>query len=145
MATVDVSAEIEIAAAPADVAAVLFDPVREPEWMKVVKSVSVIDPALQPGARVRRTAMFMGHEIAWVTEVETVHFPHVLNLKVAEGPFVGTINYQIQRSAGGSHVRIRNRGESSALSFLPASIIETPLKASMEADLGRLKAIVEKV
>ena len=145
MATVDVSAEIEIAAAPADVAAVLFDPVREPEWMKVVKSVSVIDPALQPGARVRRTAMFMGHEIAWVTEVETVHFPHVLNLKVAEGPFVGTINYQIQRSAGGSHVRIRNRGESSALSFLPSSIIETPLKASMDADLGRLKAIVEKV
>jgi hypothetical protein len=104
----------------------------------------VIDPALKPGARVRRTAMFMGQEIAWVTEVEAVHFPHVLNLKVAEGPFVGTINYQIQRSDGGSHVRIRNRGEAAALSFLPSSMIETPLRASMEADLGRLKAIVEK-
>jgi uncharacterized membrane protein len=144
MPSIDVTAQTEIAAAPADVAAVMFDPAREPEWMTVVKTVTVIDPALQPGARVQRTASFMGNEIGWTTEVEAVHFPHVLRLRIADGPFTGTIAYQIQRSANGSTVSIRNQGATSKLGFLPAAMIETPMRAAMAADLGRLKAIVEK-
>ena len=96
-ASVDVSAEIDIAAAPADVAAVLFDPAREPEWMPAVKSVEVIDPALQPGARVKRTAAIMGRSLVWTTAVESVHFPHVLTLRVIEGPFTGVIAYNVKK------------------------------------------------
>ena len=143
MPSVNVSAETEIAAAPADIAAVMFDPAREPEWMSVVKTVTIVDPALQPGARVKRTASFMGQEIGWTTEVEAVHFPHVLRLRIAEGPFTGTVAYQIQRSEGGSVVRIQNQGETSKLAFLPASVIEEPMRAAMAADLERLKKIVE--
>jgi len=143
MTSVDLVVETEIAAAPADVAAIMFDPQREPEWMNAIKRVEVIDPALQPGARVRRTASFMGRELSWTTEVEAVHFPHVLRLKVAEGPFTGTISYQIQRSANGSVVRIHNDGQTSMLGFLPASLIEAPMRSALTADLARLKDLVE--
>ena len=51
MSTIDVAADIEIAAAPADIAAVMFDPAREPEWIGTVTGVTVIDPALAVGAR----------------------------------------------------------------------------------------------
>src|ERR1044071_10217196 len=98
MASVDLTVRTEIAAAPADIAAVMFDPQREPEWMSAIKRVEIIDPALQPGARVRRTAQFLGRELSWTTEGEAVHFPHVLKLKIAEGPFTGTVSYQIQRT-----------------------------------------------
>lgn len=143
MPAVDVTVETEIAAAPADVAAVMFDPQRETEWIAAVKSVEIIDPALQPGARVKRTGSLMGAEFGWTTEVETVHFPHVLTLRITDGPFTGTVSYQIQRSATGSSVRVRNKGESTKLGFLPASMIEGPMRSAMNADLARLKAVVE--
>jgi uncharacterized membrane protein len=143
MASVNVTVETEIAAAPADVAAVMFDPQREPEWMTAVKKVEVVDAALQPGARVRHSASFMGKDIGWTTEVEAVHFPHVLKLRIADGPFTGTVSYQIQRGGVGSVVRIQNQGETTKLGFLPSAVIEAPMRSGMKADLDRLKAIVE--
>ena len=50
MASVDVSSEIDILAAPADIAAVMFDPEREPEWMSAVTKVELVERALAAGA-----------------------------------------------------------------------------------------------
>jgi carbon monoxide dehydrogenase subunit G len=142
--TIDVAAEIEIAADPADIAAVMFDPARAADWMSAVTGVEVIDPALVRGARVRHRGKVLNQELSWMTEVEAVHFPHVLALRISEGPLVGTTRFDIQRSAGGSRVRIRNVGEPGpALSIVPAAMIPGPLKLAMAADLQRLKAIVE--
>jgi len=143
MSTVDVTAEVAIAAAPADIAAVMFDPAREPEWMKAVSGVEVLDPALVPGARVRHLGRVLGREMAWVTEVETVHFPHVLALRVNDGPFVGTVRYEIQRAGLGSVARIRSVGEPAGLGFMPAAMIAGPMRAALSADLDRLRALVE--
>jgi uncharacterized protein YndB with AHSA1/START domain len=140
---VDVTVEIEIGAAPADVAAVMFDPQREPEWMKAITGVELIDAALAPGARVRRRASVLGKEVGWTTEVERVMFPHLLVLRVTEGPFTGTIKYEIQRAGGGSHVTIHNVGQPTASTFIPAAMIAAPLKTALTADLGRLKSLVE--
>jgi hypothetical protein len=140
---VDLTVEVEIQAAPADVAAVMFDPAREPEWMNAVKRVEIIDPALAPGARVRHHASFLGKDISWETVVETVHFPHVLALTINEGPFIGTVRYDIQRSGTGSVARIRNVGEPGKFAFLPVAMITGPMKSALSADLGRLKALVE--
>jgi uncharacterized membrane protein len=122
----------------------MFDPVREPEWIKAVTSVDVIDPALAPGARVRHNGELLGQSLSWTTEVEAVHFPHVLALKVADGPFVGTVRYDVQRSAAGTRVRIRNVGSPKGLGFLPASMIAGPMRAVLAADLERLKELVER-
>ena len=140
---VDVSAEIDIVGDPTDVAAVMFDPAREPEWMKAVTSVEMIDPALAPGAKVRHRGSFLGRELSWVTEVEAVHFPHVLTLRIAEGPFVGTVRYEVQRSGPGSRARIRNVGTPTAFAFLPTAMITGPMRSALNADLQRLKALVE--
>lgn len=140
---VEVTVEIEIGAAPADVAAVMFDPEREPQWMQPITEVELIDKALAPGARVRRKANVMGKEVGWTTEVERVMFPHLLMLRVTEGPFTGTIKYEIQRGPGGSHVTIHNVGQAAGMSFIPASMIAGPLRTALTANLGRLKALVE--
>jgi hypothetical protein len=143
MSTVDVSADIDIAADPADIAAIMFDPQRESEWIQTVQSVELIDPAMAPGARVRHHGLFLGKKISWTTEVQTVHFPHVLALRVSEGPFEGTVRYEIQRSGSGSRARVRNMGTPTAFGFLPAAMIEGPMRSAMTADLVRLKALVE--
>ena len=144
MSDLDVSAEIDIQGDPTDVAAVMFDPAREPEWAKAVTSVEVIDPALAPGARVRHNGELLGQSLSWTTEVEAVHFPHVLALKVADGPFVGTVRYDVQRSPAGTRARVRNVGSPKGLGFVPASMIAGAMRAAMAADLERLKEIVER-
>lgn len=141
--TMDVSAEIEIAASPADIAGVLFDPQREPEWIQIVSAVELLGGALEPGARVRRTGSLMGQQFTWTTEVESVHFPHLLILRVTDGPFTGLIRYDVQRAGGGSRVRIRNVGQADRLP-LPATMLAGVLKHAMESDLGRLKGLVER-
>ena len=140
---IDVTAEIDIAASPAAIAAVMFDPQRYSEWMKAVKSVVVHDAALAPGARVTHHGAFLGRELAWTTEVTAVHFPHVLALRISDGPFIGTVRYEIQRSGDGSRVQIHNTGELKALSFLPTAMATGPMKSALQADLARLKALVE--
>ena len=144
MPTIDLAAETDIAAAPADIAAVMFDPAREPEWMSPVKTVEIVDPALQPGARVKRTGTVMGRDIAWTSEVEAVHFPHVLSLRLSGGPFTGLLSYNIQRAGGGSRVRVQTHGDIPDLGFLPLAMIEAPLRAALTANLARLKEIIEK-
>ena len=139
---VDVTAEIQIAAEPTDVASVMFDPEREPEWIAIVKRVELIDRALRPGARVRRSGTIVGHEFQWTTEVSAFHFPHLLTLRVVDGPFPGELTYQIQRDGRGSVARIRSRGET-ADAGLSSAMIEGPLRTALDADLGRLKSIVE--
>lgn len=143
MRTIEVSAETDIDAAPADIAGVMFDPAREPEWITPITAVELIDPALVPGARVRRTGSLMGKTVSWTTEVETVHFPHVLALKITDGPVSASVRYDIQRSGSGSRVRIRGVGDGSALGFLPDSLVTGPARSALTAALGRLKAIVE--
>lgn len=144
MNSVDVAADIEIAADPADIAAVMFDPAREAEWMSAVTGVEILDPALVRGARVRHKGRLMNQDFAWTTEVETIHFPHVLTLRVSDGPFVGALRYEIQRSGAGSRVRMKSTGEPGpALSFVPAAMLTGPLRSAMAADLERLKALVE--
>jgi carbon monoxide dehydrogenase subunit G len=145
MGAIDVAAEIEIAADPSDIASVMFDPHREPEWVSSVRRVEVIDPSVGPGARVVHHGQIAGKELTWQTAIASIHFPHVLVLQVAGGPVVGTVRYDIQRSGGGSRVRIRSQGDvAAAWSFLPSSAMAAPLRALMVADLDRLKALVEQ-
>lgn len=144
MSDVDVTAESAIAAEPTDVASIMFDPHREPEWIAAVTGVEVLDPALQPGARVRRTGRLLGHPVTWTTVVEAVHFPHLLTLRIADGPVVGVVSYQIQRAAGGSVVRIHARGEAASNIALPAALLVAPVRAALAADLERLKMLVER-
>jgi hypothetical protein len=144
MGMIEVTAEIAIAAAPTDVAAVMFDPNRDRDWIDAVKNVEVLDAGIKPGARVRRTGRFLGRDVSWTTEVVSFHFPHALELRIAEGPFLGTVSYHVGRSAGGSTARIRTVGEAGAFSSIPPSLISGPMRSALNADLGRLKVLVEQ-
>lgn len=141
---IDLSADVAIAASPATIAGVMFDPQRYHEWMTAVERVELHDAALQPGARVTHHGAFLGQAISWTTEVETVHFPHLLALRLVDGPLVGQTRFGIQRDGAGSRVQILNRGTLNGLAALmPASLVTGPLQSALTADLARLKTLIE--
>jgi hypothetical protein len=120
----DVSKEILINGAPADIAGVMFDPARETEWMTAVSSSVPQTRGITVGAEVKRTSKVGGADVPWSTEVEAFHFPHVLRLAIAGG---GVIKYEVQRHGSGSVARVKASSEQDLFGF----------------DLEKLKALVE--
>jgi len=135
----DVAVCVEIAASARQVAGIMFDPARDPEWIGGAKSV---DPPADPsaiGARTRRHGGFLGRKFSWVTEVVEHEPDALLRMKFVEGPMRGEVSYRIEAHGEGSRVSIRNTGGAS---------FEVPgmawmLRRSVAKDLDRLKRIVE--
>ena len=71
----EISQDIQIAAAPADVAAVMFDPARDQEWMRLVTAAHPKSAGITVGAQVDRTSVVAGRQIPWTTEVAGLKIP----------------------------------------------------------------------
>ena len=108
----DVTASRSIAAKPGQVAAVMFDPQRDPDWIGGAKSVDPPegDP-IKVGARTTRHGGFMGRKFSWTTEVAGSEPDRILHMSFVEGPMKGgTVTYRIEPDGTGSRVSIRNTG-----------------------------------
>jgi hypothetical protein len=138
---VDVTVSQAVSAAPERVAAVLFDPLRDPEWIGGAKKAEVLTPDMPYGAgyRVRRTGGFLGRTFSWITEIAEYEPNRLTRMKYTAGPFQGGVDYSISPADGGSTVTIRNYGAAS-FSF---PFIGTMMRMSVAGDLQRLKRIVE--
>ena len=126
-----------IAASPAQVAAVMFDPSRDPEWIGGAKSVEPLsgDPTAV-GARVRRHGGFMGRKFSWETEVVRHEPDRLLDMRFVEGPMKGGgVTYGIEPDAGGSRVSVRNTGPG-------PQIMGWFVRRSVAKDLDRLAKLV---
>jgi len=126
-----------IPASPAAIAAVMFDPRRDPEWIGGAKSVE--PPAGSPTAivaRVTRHGGFMGRKFSWVTEVTEFEPDRLLAMRFLAGPMKGgSVTYRIEDDGGASRVSIGNTGPGPQL-------VSWFVKRSVEKDLDRLAALV---
>lgn len=139
--TLDVSVTDLVAASPARVREIMFDPRQDPTWMAAVKSVEPLTEELRPGARVRRTGRFLGRTLRWTTEVTGVS-AQTLDLRIVDGPMRGTVTYRIDPEGAGSRVTIRNVGH--APGFAPRWLLTFAMRRSLAADLRRLRQAAER-
>lgn len=127
-----------VAAPPASVAAVMFDPRHDPEWIGGAKSVDT--PQSDPtaiGARVTRRGGFMGRKFSWTTEVAEFAPGRLLRMTFIAGPMQGgDVTYRIEPDGRGSLVSIRNTGPG-------PSLMAWFVRRAVGKDLGRLADLVE--
>jgi uncharacterized protein YndB with AHSA1/START domain len=135
----DVTASTTISARPGQVAAVMFDPRRDPEWIDGAKSVD--PPSGDPtkiGSRTTRHGGFMGRKFSWQTEVQGFEPDHLLHMRFLEGPMKGgTVTYRIEPEGRASRVSIRNTGPG-------PQIVGWFVRRSVRKDLDRLAKLVER-
>jgi uncharacterized protein YndB with AHSA1/START domain len=133
----DATASRRFAAPPHEVAAVMFDPRRDPQWIGGAKAVD--PPSGDPtamGARVTRHGGFMGRKFSWQTEVADFEADRLLRMDFVAGPMKGGgVTYRIEPEEGGSLVSIRNTGPGPQL-------MAWFVKRSVGKDLERLAKIV---
>jgi len=144
--SLDVVAALEISATPAEVAAIQFDPARDPEWIGGVKSVDLVTPPpLGLGSQVRRLGGFLGRPIEWLMRVDDFEPARLVAMHALRSPFPMDVDYRLEPLDNGRRTRasIRIRGHGRGMYGLPARIMAPLVRRSVLGDLKRLKRIVE--
>ncbi|HYZ13987.1 MAG TPA: SRPBCC family protein, partial [Actinomycetota bacterium] len=102
------------------------------------------DPPIGVGSHVRRVASFMGRRIEYVNEVTRLDPGSVLEMRSVKSPFPMHITYAFQDALGGTQTSVRVQGGTSTFYRLAGPLLSRQVKKNVQADLGRLKDIVEK-
>ena len=144
--TVDVTTELDIDRPFADVAAYAADPDNAPEWYANIESVEwKSDPPVAVGSSVAFVARFLGRRLAYTYEFVELVPGERLVMRTAEGPFAMETTYTWQPTdSGGTHMKLRNRGEPAGFSRLTAPFMATAMRRANRKDLAKLKAILEE-
>ena len=144
---VDVQTEITIGRARADVAAYAADPDNATGWYENIKKVDwVTVPPLAVGSRLSFVATFLGRHLAYTYEIRD-HVPgERLVMSTSEGPFPMETTYTWEdTAAGGTTMRLRNRGEPSGFSRIAAPMMARAIRKANTKDLERLKQLLESL
>ncbi|HEY1596146.1 MAG TPA: SRPBCC family protein [Thermoleophilaceae bacterium] len=142
---VDVVTEIEIRRPREEVAAFAGDPTNATAWYKNIKSVEwETTPPAGVGSRVRFSARFLGRTLAYTYEIRELDSGRRLMMSTAEGPFPMETTYTWADAASGdTRMTLRNRGEPSGFAKVSAPIMARAMRRANEADLRRLKQVLE--
>src|SRR5436305_3638789 len=143
---VDVVTEVEIARPRDEVAAFAADPSNATAWYKNIKAVEwETPPPVAVGSKLRFRAQFLGRALEYTYEVRDLDPGRRFVMATAQGPFPMETTYAWEDAEpSGTRMSLGNRGEPSGFSALVAPVMALAMRRANEADLRRLKAILER-
>jgi hypothetical protein len=100
-------------------------------------------PPLAVGSRIAFVAQFLGRRLAYTYELRELVPGERLVMATAEGPFPMETTYTWEDAPGGTRMMLRNHGEPTGFSALAAPLMAMMMRRANEADLARLKAVLE--
>jgi uncharacterized membrane protein len=142
---VDVVTEIQIARPREDVSAFASDPSNATAWYKNIKSVEwETPPPAVVGSRIRFRAEFLGRTLEYTYEVREIEPGRRFVMATAQGPFPMETTYTWEDApVGATRMTLGNRGEPSGFAAVAAPVMSRAMRRANEADLRRLKALLE--
>ena len=141
---VDVLTETLIDRPVAVVAAFAGDPTHASEWYTNIKSVEwETPPPVAVGSRMAFVAHFLRRRLAYTYEVRELVPNERLVMSTAEGPFPMETTYTWSDEGGKTRMTLRNRGEPSGFAGVVAPIMAMMMRRANQADLAKLKALLE--
>jgi hypothetical protein len=142
---VDVRTEIEIERPRDEVAAFAVDPTNATAWYRNIKAVEwETPPPLAVGSRLRFRAQFLGRTLEYTYQVREIEPGVRFVMATAQGPFPMETTYTWEDAGpGATKMRLRNRGEPSGFASVAAPVIARAIRRANEADLRRLRSVLE--
>lgn len=143
---VDVLTTIEIARPREEVFAFAADPGNATTWYKNIKAVEwETPPPAVIGSRIRFSAQFLGRALDYTYEIREIEPDRRFVMATAHGPFPMETTYAWDDvEEGETRMSLRNRGEPSGFAAVTAPVMALAMRRANQADLGRLKAILER-
>ncbi len=135
----DVEVEAVIPFPREEVAAYAGDPTNAPEWYANIHAISWrTPPPTALGSRMDFEARFLGRRLAYTYEVVDLEPGRRLVMRTADGPFPMETTYTWEQVAGGTLMKLRNRGAPSGFARLAAPVMAKAMKSAMVKDLNLL-------
>jgi carbon monoxide dehydrogenase subunit G len=136
--------EIEIGRPPADVFAYLADLGRLPEWQGSVEEIVPDEEGpLREGAGFTEVRRVAGRRLESRLEVETLDAGRELTLRVVSGPVPGRVQHVLEPAGDGTRLRLVGELAGGGLRGLAGPLLERAVKREADADLRRLKSVLE--
>ena len=142
---VDILTEIEIRRPREEVAAFASDPTNATAWYKNIASVDwLTPPPARVGSRMRFVARFLGRTLDYTYEVREVDPGRRFVMSTAEGPFPMETTYAWDDAGvAATRMTLRNRGEPAGFAKVSAPLMARAMRRANDADLKRLKELLE--
>lgn len=143
---VDVVTEIEIERPRGEVSAFAADPTNATAWYKNIRAIEwETPPPAAVGSRIRFSARFLGRALEYTYEIREIEPGRRFVMATAQGPFPMETTYTWEDAPGGAtRMILRNRGEPSGFASVAASVMTRAMRKANEADLQRLKSLLEQ-
>jgi hypothetical protein len=141
---VDVSTSVDIHKPRDEVFAFAADPGNATAWYKNIQEVEFeTPPPVALGTKVRFRARFLGRNLNYTYEVRELDPGRRFVMATADGPFPMETTYVFKDLSSGTRMTLRNRGEPSGFAAVSAPMMARAMRRANEADLRRLKSILE--
>jgi Polyketide cyclase / dehydrase and lipid transport len=115
------------------------DPANAPEWYANIRSVVWRTPRpVAVGSKLDFEARFLGRRLSYTYEVVVLEPGQRLVMRTADGPFPMETTYTWAEVAGGTLMKLRNRGAPSGFSKVAAPVMIRAMRSAMTKDLERL-------
>jgi hypothetical protein len=117
-----------------------MDPANDTEWIGALNSVrKLTDGVVGPGTRVERIAKFLGKEIRYVNEIDSLEPGRRLSMHSVEAPFPMTVVYEFEPAGSGTLARIRAGGDAGGYYRVAGPLLSAMVKRGISRDLKQLE------
>lgn len=136
---------VTIAKSPEDVFPWLVDDDKVPQWMSGLEQYEPVDPGpLHVGARIHQKLSVSGQQLSFELEVVELAPPRRAVLRFEGSGFKAANEYDLADAAGGARVTWVVGGDTTSFKAkLVAPMVQAKLQEKLDADLARLRALLE--
>lgn len=142
---IDVTAEIDIARPPDEVAAFAMEAENDTKWIGGISEARRVTPGpTAVGTRVERVASFLGKRIDYVMEVTALEPGRRIVLKSIKSPFPMRVTYSFEPTDEGTRAGVRVEGDPAGFYKLAGAFMAPAVRKNITGDVNRLKKLLER-
>ena len=137
---------VTIARSPEDVFPWLVEADKVPQWMGGIERYEPLTPGpLQVGSRIAQKLTVSGYTLEFELQVAALAPPRTATLRFEGSGFKAANEYTLTADAGGTRVVWIVSGDTTSFKAkLIAPMVQAKLQEKQDADLARLRALLER-
>jgi carbon monoxide dehydrogenase subunit G len=127
-----------------DVFNFLSNPLNLPKWQSMVASIEQVTPgAVGMGSKYKVSAEMMGRKIDGLMEITAHEPPARFGFTNKAGPMQVTVTVTLKPVGTGAKIALHAEGNPGGVFKIAEGVLAGQVKSQMEANLARLKAVLE--
>ena len=127
-----------------DVFSFLSNPLNLPKWQSMIARIEQVTPGVvNVGSKYKVSAEMMGRKIDGQMEITTFEPPARFGFTNQAGPMQVTVTVTLKPVGTGAKISLNAQGNPGGLFKIAEGVLAGQVKSQMEANLARLKTLLE--